>query len=461
MQAFVWNDRFLTGVDSIDSQHQHLFEIANRVGTLLIESSAADAESAAAVDAVFTELANYARTHFRDEEQFMHASGIDKEHFAHHVRSHRDFVEQVKTMWSQRASMSAPAEILHGFLVAWLTYHILGEDQAMAREVMRLKKGLTAEAAHQLEPNRGERSTGALLEALGNLYKVLSSMNRDLSESNRRLEERVAERTRELLQAEKMASIGQLAAGVAHEINNPIGFVNSNVNMLGRYVQSLLQLAEIGAQTPAGQALKGQVDLDYLREDLPELIKESQDGLERVRRIVANLKDFSRIDSTEWESADLLAGLESTVSVAWHELKYKAEIKRELMPLPSVRCVLAQINQVFLNLLINAAQAIAEHGTITLRSGCDEQQVWVEIEDTGYGMDEATQRRIFEPFFTTKPVGTGTGLGMSLTYDIIKKHAGRIDIDSAPGRGTRIRIWLPISGTAGSAADSSAHSLEP
>jgi signal transduction histidine kinase len=165
-----------------------------------------------------------------------------------------------------------------------------------------------------------------------------------------------------------------------------------------------------------------------------------------VQKIVANLKDFSRVDQAEWQEADLLAGLESTINVASHELKYKADLMRELTPLPPVRCMPAQVNQVFLNLLVNAAQAIPDRGTITLRSGTEATSIWIEIADTGSGMDETTQRRIFEPFFTTKPVGKGTGLGMSLTYDIVKKHGGSIDVHSVVGQGTTIRVWLPISG---------------
>jgi signal transduction histidine kinase len=366
--------------------------------------------------------------------------------------------------------MTAPAEILHGFLVAWLSYHILGEDQAMARHLARLR-GETP------PPMDVERTTGALLEAMRNLYRVLSRMNADLAESNRRLEEKVALRTSELttanarlqqeqaalkamlqkvqetqnqlLQSEKMASIGQLAAGVAHEINNPIGFVNSNLGSLGRYIDSLMRLAVLGAATPEGQTIKDEINLDFLRTDVVDLLKESQEGLDRVRKIVANLKDFSHVDQAEWQQADIVAGLESTLNVASHELKYKADIARELTPLPSVRCIPAQINQVFLNLLVNSAQAIRDHGTITLRSGVDGEFVWVEVQDSGCGMDETTKRRMFEPFFTTKPVGTGTGLGMSLTYDIIKKHGGEFVVDSTPGVGTRIRIRLPIGGPAG------------
>jgi hemerythrin-like metal-binding protein len=446
MEAFVWNDRFETGFATVDAQHRHLVDIVNRVGDLLLNTGTADKTD---IDAIFRELAAYASTHFGDEEKLMRENGLDACHIAKHQKSHRDFVEQLKTMWGQRAMMSSPAETLHGFLVAWLSFHILGEDQAMAREIMRIRQGMSPAAAHELEHARGERSTTALIDALKKLYGVLLRLNHDMAEANLRLEEKVAERTKELLQSEKMASIGQLAAGIAHEINNPIGFVSSNLGTLGRHVDQLMTLAELGAITPQGQSLGQSIDLEYLRTDMGELLRETREGLDRVQTIVANLKDFSRVDQAEWQDADLLAGLESTINVAWYALKYKADLLRELTPLPRVRCMPAQVNQSFLPLLVNAAQAIAERGTITLRSGTDNDgQAWIEVADTGCGMDETTQRRMFEPFFTTKPVGTGTGLGMSLTYDIVKKHDGRIDVASSPGQGSVIRVWLPISGPA-------------
>jgi hemerythrin-like metal-binding protein len=440
MQTFAWSDHFLTGFPSIDAQHRHLFELINRIGAQLAASQPAPGQT---LDEVFRELASYAATHFKEEERLMQDTGVAATYFQHHARIHREFVTQLKTLWAQRKVMSAPAETIHGFLAAWLSTHILGEDQDMARHLRHA-------AGDSLTPAQddayGTAATGILQQAVQVLYQELSRLNRDLASTNRELEAKVETRTRELLQAEKMASIGQLAAGVAHEINNPIGFVNSNLGTLRRYVDDLLRLAALGAATPAGEALKQEIDLDFLRTDLADLLHESQEGLDRVRKIVANLKDFSRVDQTEWQLADLIAGLESTLNVAWHELKYKAEIVRELHPLPAVRCMPAQINQVFLNLLMNAAQAIREHGTITLRSDVANDLAWIEIEDTGCGMDEATQRRLFEPFFTTKPVGAGTGLGMSLTWDIVTKHGGEIAVDSAPGKGTRIRIALPIAG---------------
>jgi signal transduction histidine kinase len=244
-----------------------------------------------------------------------------------------------------------------------------------------------------------------------------------------------------------MAAIGQLAAGVAHEINNPIAFVNSNMGALKNYIQQLMVVidaCEQGDSEKIKEAYAG-ADIDYLREDLPALLAESLEGLGRVAKIVQDLKDYSRVSPDGHQPSDLNAAMTSTLNVVWHELKYKADVIRELGPIPPVDCFPAQINQVFTNLLVNAAQAIAERGKIFVRSRQEGETVVFEVEDSGAGMSEETQRRIFEPFFTTKPVGKGTGLGLSISYDIVvKKHGGRLEVRSEVGQGTCFRIVLPI-----------------
>ena len=192
------------------------------------------------------------------------------------------------------------------------------------------------------------------------------------------------------------------------------------------------------------RAIKQEVDIGFLREDIRDLLDESGEGVSRVKKIVQDLKDFSRQDVAEWQLADLHKGLESTLNIVHNELKYKAEVVREFGELPDVECVPSQLNQVFMNLLVNAAHAIDQRGTITLRTGQEGEQVWVEVEDTGKGIAPEHLKRIFEPFFTTKPVGKGTGLGLSLSYGIVQKHGGRIEVDSVAGKGTRFRVWLPV-----------------
>jgi PAS domain S-box-containing protein len=270
----------------------------------------------------------------------------------------------------------------------------------------------------------------------------------------------------QLLQSEKMASIGQLAAGVAHELNNPIGFVYSNLNSLKSYLDDIFEIAsacEVAAAKAGNPAdfavietLKAQKDFDYLRQDIFQLVAESVEGLSRVKKIVQDLKDFSRPGATNWEWGDLHSGLDSTLNIVWNELKYKCTVTKDYGALPPVRCLLSQLNQVFMNLLVNAAHAIPVKGDITLRTGTRDKEVFVAVSDTGSGIAPENLRRIFDPFFTTKPVGKGTGLGLSLAYSIVQKHGGRIEVASTPGKGSTVTVWLPIDGPASDAPDAPA-----
>ncbi|MCJ8168666.1 ATP-binding protein [Atopomonas sediminilitoris] len=252
---------------------------------------------------------------------------------------------------------------------------------------------------------------------------------------------------KQLVQSEKMAGIGQLAAGVAHEINNPIGFVYSNLRTLTDYVKNLLQIIDNAAGSSQPDALKNlmdELDYEYIRDDVTSLLDESEDGLQRVKKIIQSLKDFSHIDEEAFQPADLIRGLETTLNVVHNEIKYKAEVVKEFQDLPPIDCIASQVNQVAMNLLVNAAHAIEEFGTIHLRAGIEGEQAWFEVQDTGKGIQPQHLSRIFDPFFTTKPIGKGTGLGLSLSYTIIEKHHGHIEVDSTPGVGTRFRVWLPI-----------------
>jgi len=260
----------------------------------------------------------------------------------------------------------------------------------------------------------------------------------------------------QLLQSEKMASIGQLAAGVAHEINNPVGYINSNMGSLRQYVTDLFSLLEgykklealVPEENPVRQEvqnLEQELDLDFLKEDIKSLLEESDEGILRVKQIVNDLKDFSRLDSTEWHWADLETGLDSTLNIVHNEIKYKADVVKEYAGIPQIECIGSQLNQVFMNLMVNGVHAIEEHGTITIRTGTEgDNGVWVEIADTGKGIEPAALSRIFDPFYTTKPVGKGTGLGLSLSYSIIERHGGAITVESEVGKGTCFRVCLPI-----------------
>lgn len=282
--------------------------------------------------------------------------------------------------------------------------------------------------------------------------ETLSRINRTLKELNDQLR-----RTQtQLVQSEKMAAIGLLAAGMAHEINNPISAAHSNVSSLGHYFQGILALLkayeEIEAELPEGRRaalrrLREEIDLNYLKNDIPDLIRESRESIIRVRKIIDDLIQFSHGETREetWQWFDLHAGIDSIVNIVRSQIGERTEIVREYGDLPEIQCLPTRINQAILSLLINAAQAIgADKGTITIRTGRQDDAVWLEIADDGCGIAEEVQGKIFDPFFTTRPVGQGTGLGLSVALGVARMHRGTIDVDSAVGKGSRFRLTLPI-----------------
>jgi len=290
------------------------------------------------------------------------------------------------------------------------------------------------------------------------LEAAVVERTRELTRANEALKSEIVERTRlqdQLVQNEKLASIGQLAAGVAHEINNPIGYIFSNFGMLEEYVGKLFEmldayeLAEPSAMPEVGARLKAsreRLQVGFLREDVPALMSESKEGIVRVRAIVQDLKDFSRVDSAqEWQAANLHQGIDSTLNVVASEVRFRADVVKAYGQLPDIECLPSQINQVLMNLIVNAAHAIGpQRGRITIATGAEVDSVWLEVADNGCGIAPEHLSRIFDPFFTTKPIGQGTGLGLSLSYGIVQKHHGHIDVRSELGRGTTFRVVLPV-----------------
>nr|WP_315232187.1 ATP-binding protein [uncultured Albidiferax sp.] len=348
------------------------------------------------------------------------------------------------------------ASLLLAWLVAqsFLGKHVLARLQLVSKSLRKTEVG----EGRFVVPVQGSDEIGAMARAVEQFQEdrqQLALANAALLVEKTRQEElihKLAEAHSQLLQSEKLASIGQLAAGVAHEINNPVAFVNSNLGTLQGYVEDLFKTLAAYEQgekemSPATQQamreLKQQIDIVYLREDVSSLLAESMSGLQRVKRIVQDLRDFSHVDETDKQWANLESGLDSTLNVVGSALKDKAEVVKEYGNIPEIECIPSQINQVFMNLLINAGQAIEEHGHITLRTGLDDENVWVEIQDTGNGIPPENLDRIFDPFFTTKPVGTGTGLGLSISYGIISRHGGRIEVRSEPGQGATFKVLLP------------------
>lgn len=306
------------------------------------------------------------------------------------------------------------------------------------------------------EDHRRREEIVQLNQRLKRTLSELHSKNEALENTLSRLKETQVQ----MIQSEKMASIGQLAAGIAHEINNPVGFVSSNLNTLGGYIDDLK--AMIAAyRSLLGQAASSRVPLegidraldqeaelgiDFILEDLPQLVRESREGLDRIRKIVIDLKDFAHPGEDTLKLADLNQNIDSTLNIVWNEIKYKAVVCKDYGDLPEVNCYPQQLNQVFMNLLVNAAQAISEKGEIHIATRTEADMVTVTISDTGCGIPPEHIHRIFDPFFTTKEVGKGTGLGLNVAYNVIRKHNGTIAVESSPGKGTTFTIRLPVCG---------------
>jgi PAS domain S-box-containing protein len=279
----------------------------------------------------------------------------------------------------------------------------------------------------------------------------LFKMNEKLQKAYAELQQTQAQ----IFQQEKMASIGQLAAGVAHEINNPMGFISSNLSSMGKYMEKInaFESALIEAVQDKGDTetvatlneLRKKMKIDFILEDIKSLLDESRDGAERVRRIVQDLKSFSHVDEAQCKAVSINESLDTTINMLRNEIKYVADVEREYdQDLPMLLCFPQQINQVFMNIIVNAAHAIEGHGIIKIKTLHDIDDIVVRISDTGKGILPENLTRIFEPFFTTKAVGKGTGLGLSISYDIIRKHGGVMNVESEVGAGTTFVIRLPL-----------------
>jgi len=354
-------------------------------------------------------------------------------------------------------------------------------DIVSADEIGRLGEGINSMASglalKSMEQEQLNNSLAFALDEAMEQNNCITELNHDLELAKVELEEKKSTLEKEheelektllelgntqgqLLQSEKMASIGQLAAGVAHEINNPIGFISSNVGTLGEYLEGLMDLSikydngckavcsgnkDMAAFHRELEELKEEIDYDFIVEDAKKVVGETMEGTERLSKIVKDLKEFSHIDKDEKKYyADINHWIESTLNIVWNELKYKAEMKKEYGGIPEVECYPHQLSQVFMNLLVNASQAIEDKGEIGIRTYAKGDRVFIEISDTGKGMPKEVMNRIFEPFYTTKPVGKGTGLGLSVSYGIVEKHSGRMTVESQEGKGTTFTVELPV-----------------
>lgn len=353
----------------------------------------------------------------------------------------------------------------------------------IARPILQINQASQAIATghldqHVQESNIQELST--LAQSFNQMARRLKDSFAQLEQTNETLEERVEERTQELtnamqgltqaqaklVQSEKMSSLGQLVAGVAHEINNPINFIYGNLPYASEYTQDLLRLLHHYQQTypnpsPKTKALIEEIELDFLQDDLPKLLASLQVGSERIQEILKSLRSFSRLDESEFKEADIHEGIDSTLMILNGRIKAQPnrkaiEIIKHYGNIPLVDCYPGQLNQVFMNILCNAIDALEETAyeqngsgfspsiTITTRLA-DNQHVTLSIADNGPGISEQLQHRIFDPFFTTKPIGQGTGMGLSISYQIItENHRGSLVCVSVPGKGTEFHISIPL-----------------
>jgi signal transduction histidine kinase len=354
----------------------------------------------------------------------------------------------------------------------------LDEHRVQHEEFLRL-----AQAFNKVL-SKVRRRTDELRKHQRHLDKLVDERTAELHESNLKLTREVADRVEaqrrlskskqalmktlsklrqtqaHMIHSEKMASIGQLAAGVAHEINNPIGFIKSNLHILKEYCEDIKSLlahyedleSTLNTDSTAGDLIgkirdyKAQIDYDFVLNELNGVLDESKEGVERVARIVRDLKDFAHADSGVVEYSDINQGIESTLNIVWNQLKYAAMVNKDFGDIPLVKCDLEKLNQVFMNLLINAGQAIERDGVIDICTRCNQNLVEIKISDNGCGIPPDITPKIFDPFFTTKDVGSGTGLGLNLVYNIIKGHNGSIDVESEVDKGSTFTVRLDVDG---------------
>jgi len=288
----------------------------------------------------------------------------------------------------------------------------------------------------------------------------VEAQNNELKNTLKRLENAQAQ----MIQSEKMASIGQLAAGVAHEINNPTGFVSSNLKTLQDYQHDIARLIDkyhgliaecesdrndkipesIRRYIQELKSFEDDIDIGYIMEDITDLISDCREGADRIKKTVSDLKDFAHPGEDKIQSLDINSGLESTLNVVGNEIKYKARVKTDFGPIPEIKGYPQQLNQVFMNILVNAAQAIEKRGEIVVKTRHVDDHVEIMISDTGCGICRENLQKIFDPFFTTKDIGKGTGLGMNIAYNIVNKHNGSIEVHSEVGKGTTFSIKIPV-----------------
>ena len=343
-----------------------------------------------------------------------------------------------------------------GAVIVFLIVTILIASRTILRPLSDLVEAIqnVQSSDRPLEiPIKSDTEIGLLTDSFNHMARNIVQARSDLKRKINKLElanQELKDTQAKLVHSSKMVSLGQLVAGVAHELNNPIGFIYSNMAHLQEYAQKLIQLAEVAEKDPVAlQKLKGEYDIEYIKKDLPKLIASCQDGARRTRDIVLGLRNFSRLDEAKLKEVDINQALDETLNLLAGELKNRIQVHKDYGQIPVVMCFASQLNQVFMNVLSNAAQAIEGNGNIWLSTKSFKKQdqsqwVTVSVQDSGKGMPPAVVEKIFDPFFSTKPVGQGTGLGLSISYGIIQAHGGEIQVKSQEGIGTEFLIHVPV-----------------
>ena len=467
MDAFVWDDRFVTGLKTVDGQHMHLVELVNKVGDFLLENRGDEA----ALQTVFGELASYATEHFREEEGLMAKYAVDPRHSEAHTTHHRDFVTQLVSMWERREQSSDPAAMLHGFLASWLTVHILGEDQVMARMIDAIQTGVDPAVAYEQETVQRDNSVSALLDALHKLYHVLSIQNRELAAANQSLESKVAERThdleeansqlqkdeedlrhalahveatqQQLLNSEKMASLGRMVAGFAHELNTPVGIAIGAVSNSEHVIMATEQLLQ-GDEVSADDLQNG---LEQLKDGNRLALSNLQRAAEMVQRLKQNSIDQDGMARRSFVLRDLIEGVVLGLKSRIEAVNLQIEI--DCPPSLSLTGVPVFFEQIFNTLLGNALRhafpVSGRQAVLNLSAQHNAQgQLQIICQDNGMGMSAEVAAHIFEPFFTTQRSSGRLGLGLYLCYNIVTSRlGGTIECASTLGGGTHMTLLLP------------------
>jgi two-component system NtrC family sensor kinase len=365
------------------------------------------------------------------------------------------------------------AAVLLASLVVLFTYLIAEGITVPLKNLIRSASTITRGNFNQRVPIRSSDEVGTLAATFNEMARTLSVRETQLQELNRNLESMVRDRTLELenshealkrayldlqnaqeqlVQTEKMASLGQLVAGIAHEIKNPLNFIYGNTGFLADYTRKLQNLVEAFERFPSiseedrKQILqqKEAIHYSFIKEDLKILIDNFSEGAQRINTIVSDLRAFSRMDADTISEIDVHASLEMSLNLLRNQYKNRIEIHKEYGDIPKIEGYSGKLNQVFMNLLSNAFHAVREKGDVWIRTRSNDRAVEIEIEDSGMGIPQENLKRIFEPFFTTKPVGQGTGLGLSISYGIIEQHHGKIQVSSTPQKGSVFTVRLPV-----------------